>query len=82
MSLTQKLAAPPFRPVASGPRCHVGKALALMSEKDHAAVVQAMEPNSGFSAAFIAKALREDGYPVSTSSALRHRRGECSCGSL
>lgn len=77
MSLSSKLSSPP--PTRVGRPCLIARELAKMPEKDRAAVLSALEPDSGFTASYVAEAMREDGYDSPVHAMQRHRRGVCTC---
>ena len=78
MSLEALLAAEANKP---GPYCTVARALATMSKKDAATLVEAFSNNAHTTSA-IARAVNKLGLPftIGLHAVTRHRKGECACG--
>ena len=75
MSLAQRLAEPPS---ARKPQCLVADILDGLCDDDEAAFRAALD-NPNFTATYLSRTLRDEGYEVAPRTLTRHRRAECCC---
>lgn len=68
-----------MNPARGGGMCQVCDILSYLDTEDALALREALESRK-FHATMIAKALENNGQPVSVGSVRRHRRGECAAG--
>ena len=74
MSLSERIAG--YVPARKGGSCHTCALLAKLPPVEAEALADALA-NPRFSNSGLSKILRDEGYPIASSTIGRHRRGEC-----